>query len=76
MTIAFSVLAFGIPLEWSTAPYAVPLAILGCLVFAPFALLAGAGAIYAKQTQSGIGFVMLRIAFVADFLFPVSCYRA
>lgn len=72
VTIAFAVLAFGMPLEWSTAPYAVPLAILGCLCFAPFALLAGAAAIYAKQAQSGVGFMMMGIAFIAGFLFPVS----
>ncbi len=28
--------------------------------------------IYAKQAQSGVGFMMMGIAFVAGFLFPVS----
>jgi len=72
MTLAFAGIVFGMPIHWSTAALGLPLAILGCLSFAAFALLAAAAVILLKQAQSGIGFVMTGIAFIAGFLFPVA----
>jgi ABC-2 type transport system permease protein len=72
ITIAFAAIVFGMPIQWSTAALAVPLVILGCLSFAPFALLGAAAVIFVKQVQAGVNFVVLGIAFIAGFLFPVA----
>src|SRR5262249_58124797 len=72
ITIAFAAIVFGMPIEWSTAALAFPLVILGCLSFAPFALLGAAAVIFVKQVQAGVNFVVLGIAFIAGFLFPVA----
>jgi ABC-2 type transport system permease protein len=70
--MAFAMIVFGMPIEWSTAWLGFPLVILGCLSFAPFALFGAAGVICVKQAQTGMHFVLLGIAFIAGFLFPVS----
>jgi ABC-2 type transport system permease protein len=72
ITMAFAMIVFGMPIEWSTAWLGFPLVILGCLSFAPFALFGAAGVICVKQAQTGMHFVLLGIAFIAGFLFPVS----
>lgn len=71
-TIAFAVLAFGMPMHWSTVALGLPLAVFGCLSFAPFALLGAAAVIFVKQAQSATTLVVTGISFVAGFLFPVS----
>jgi ABC-type transport system involved in cytochrome c biogenesis permease component len=58
VTLTFAGIVFGMPVQWSTAALGLPLAILGCLSFAAFALLAAAAVILLKQAQSGIGFLM------------------
>jgi ABC-2 type transport system permease protein len=71
-TIAFAVLAFGMPMHWSTVALSIPLAVFGCLSFAPFALLGAAAVIFVKQAQSGTAFMVTGISFISGFLFPVS----
>ena len=72
ITLAFAGIVFGMPIHWSTAPLALPLALFGFLSFTPFAVLAAAAVILFKQAQSGIGFAMTGIALVAGFLFPIA----
>jgi ABC-2 type transport system permease protein len=71
-TIAFAVLVFSMPMHWSTVAIAVPLALFGCLSFAPFALLGAGAVIFVKQAQTGTAFLVTGISFIAGFLFPVS----
>jgi ABC-2 type transport system permease protein len=71
-TIAFAVLVFGMPMHWPTVALSIPLAVFGCLSFAPFALLGAAAVIFVKQAQTGTAFMVTGISFVAGFLFPVS----
>jgi ABC-2 type transport system permease protein len=63
---------FGIPLEWETAPLAVPLGILAALCFAPFALMLAASALLFKGTAAGAGFILTGISLIAGFYFPIS----
>lgn len=65
-------LVFGLDIEWSTAPLAVPVALLGALSFAPFALLMAAAVMVVKQVSGGVGFITTGFAFVGGFFFPVA----
>lgn len=71
-TIAFAVVVFGMPMHWSTVPLSLPLAVFGCLSFAPFALLGAAAVIFVKQAQSGTALLVTGISFISGFLFPVA----
>lgn len=71
VTITFAVLAFGMPIR-ATAPLALPTAVLAALSFTPFALLAAAAVIAAKQAQTGIGFAVTGISLISGVFFPTS----
>ena len=71
-TIAFAAIVFGMPMHWSTVALGIPLAVFGCLSFAPFALLGAAAVIVVKQAQSGTGLWSPGSRFISGFLFPVS----
>lgn len=62
---------FPLDVHWSTAPLAFPVALLGALSFAPFALLMAAAVITAKQVTGAVPFVTTALAFLGGFLFPV-----
>jgi ABC-2 type transport system permease protein len=76
ITIAFAAIVFGMPLRWETAALAIPLAVAGCLAFAPFALLGAGLVVLVKQAQSGLTFVVTGISFIAGFMFPVALLPA
>jgi ABC-2 type transport system permease protein len=71
MTLVVAAAAFGMDIQWSTAGFAVPVALLGALAFAPFALLLAASALTIKQAGMGAGFVVTGITLIGGFLFPV-----
>ena len=70
VTLAFAAIVFHMPVHWSTAPLALPVALLGTLSFVPFAMLLVAGALVVKQAGIGASFVMTGISLVAGFFFP------
>jgi ABC-2 type transport system permease protein len=72
ITISFAAVVFGMPLRWDTAPLAIPVAVAGCLAFAPFALIGAGLVVLVKQAQSGLNFVVTGISFIAGFIFPVA----
>jgi ABC-2 type transport system permease protein len=63
---------FGLPIEWSTAPLAVPAAVLGALAFMPFGFLISALMLLMKQASAAAGFVVTGISIIAGLYFPVS----
>lgn len=69
---AIAILAFGMPVEWPTVPLAIPVALVGALAFAPFALVITASVLTVKQAGAGTGFVVSLIALIGGFFFPVS----
>jgi ABC-type multidrug transport system permease subunit len=71
ITISFAALVFDMPIK-ATAPLAIPAAALGAFAFAPFALLAAAVVVVAKQAQSGVGFLITGISLIGGFFFPVT----
>jgi ABC-type multidrug transport system permease subunit len=70
--LVLAALIFGVDIDWSTAPLAIPVAALGTLSFAPFALMMAAGVVMFKQVSGGVTFVTTGMAFVGGFFFPVS----
>ena len=71
-TLVLAAAVFGMDLEWATLPLAIPLGVLACLAFAPFALALAAAAILFKQTAAGTGFILTGISLIAGFYFPVT----
>jgi ABC-2 type transport system permease protein len=72
LTLTFAAVIFGMPIEWSTAPLAIPVGALGALAFAPFALLVAGAVIVVKQAGMGAGFLVTGISLVGGFFFPVA----
>jgi ABC-2 type transport system permease protein len=70
--LALAAAVFGMHLEWSTVPLALPVAILGALAFVPFALLLAAAVLAIKQAGAGAGFLVTGISLIGGFLFPVA----
>jgi hypothetical protein len=70
--IVVAAIVFPLDLHWSTAPLAVPVALLGALSFAPFALLMAAAVVTLKQVTGAVPFVTTAMAFVGGFFFPVA----
>ncbi|HEX6490746.1 MAG TPA: ABC transporter permease, partial [Gaiellaceae bacterium] len=70
VTLAFASIVFHMPVHWSTAALALPVALLGTLSFVPFAMLIVAGSLVVKQASVGAGFVMTGISLVGGFFFP------
>lgn len=71
VTLTIAAALFGMDIQWSTAPLALPIALLGTLAFAPFALLLAASVLTIKQAGMGAGFVVTGIALIGGFFFPV-----
>jgi ABC-2 type transport system permease protein len=64
--------AFGLDLQWSTVPAAVPIAILSLLAFAPFGVLLLASVVLIKRAPPGASYVVVGLSLVAGLYFPVS----
>jgi ABC-2 type transport system permease protein len=71
-TLGFAEAFFGLHLMWPSALLAVPVAALGALAFAPFAVGLAAAVVSFKQAVGGAGFVVTGVTLVGGFLFPVS----
>jgi ABC-2 type transport system permease protein len=70
-SLVFAGLVFGLQLRWSTAPLALPVALLGAAAFAPFGLVMTAAVVVFKQTNAGATFVIAGITLLAGVYFPV-----
>jgi ABC-2 type transport system permease protein len=71
-SIGFAAIVFGLPLHWSTVPFAIPTAVLASFAFIPFALLVCAAMMIFKQAASLAGLISTGLSFVGGFLFPVA----
>jgi ABC-2 type transport system permease protein len=69
--LLFAAIVFGLPVEWSTVPLAVPAFLLGAVAFAPFGLMIVAAVVVWKQA-TGVAWIMAGITLLAGFYFPVS----
>jgi ABC-2 type transport system permease protein len=69
--LAFAAVVFDLPVQWDSAPLALPVFVLAGLAFAPFGLLLMAGVLLWKQA-TGTAWVMAAITLIAGFYFPVA----
>jgi ABC-2 type transport system permease protein len=70
--LIFAATVFNAPIEWSTAPLAIPVAFLAALSFSPFGLFFLAGILIVKQAFAGATWVVAGISLVAGLYFPTS----
>jgi ABC-2 type transport system permease protein len=71
LMLGFAGLVFGVPVEWETAPLAIPVAALAAMAFAPFGLLLLAAVLVFKQALGGATWIVALISLVAGLYFPV-----
>lgn len=71
VSLAIASIAFGLDLRWSTAPLALPAALLGAASFAPFGLAMAAAVVVFKQTNAGSTFIITGITLLAGIYFPI-----
>jgi ABC-2 type transport system permease protein len=72
ISVAFAGIVFGLPIEWSTAGFAVPASILAAAAFAPFALIVSAAVLAFKQAGAVTGFIVTGLSLVGGFFFPIN----
>jgi ABC-2 type transport system permease protein len=70
--LVFAALVFGLELQWSTVPLAIPLALLAIIAFAPFGILLQASVVIAKRAPPGTNYVIVLIALISGLYFPIA----
>jgi ABC-2 type transport system permease protein len=70
--LTFAYLVFGLPVEWSTAAIALPVAVLGTFAFACFGVALVGTVLIAKQAIAGTNWIVALISLVAGLYFPVT----
>lgn len=71
LMLVLATVLFGLPLA-TTAPLAIPVAMLGTLAFMPFALLLVAMVMAFKQVSSASQFIVTAVAIVGGLYFPIA----
>jgi ABC-2 type transport system permease protein len=72
ITIVFAALVFGMPMRWSTAPLALPVAVLGGLAFLPLAVVITGAVLVVKKAGTGGGMLVTLLMLVGGVLFPIA----
>lgn len=72
LTLGIAAAVFGLALEWSTVPVAIPVALLGAFSFAPFGIAIAALAMIFKGTNVGATLIVAGLSLVAGLYFPPS----
>jgi ABC-2 type transport system permease protein len=63
---------FGLPVVWSTAPLAYPVALLGSGAFAALGMFFAASVLIFKRMMAGAGLLLTLISFTSGVYFPVT----
>ena len=63
---------FGLDLQWSTVPLAIPVAVLSLFAFAPFGILLLASVTLNKKAPPGANYLIAALSLVAGLYFPVA----
>jgi ABC-2 type transport system permease protein len=72
VTLMLGCVIFGLQLDWSTAPVAIPVMFLVLLAFLPFGILFASLTIVIKQGNVGTSWVIALLSIVGGLYFPVS----
>jgi ABC-2 type transport system permease protein len=70
--LAFAGLVFGLQIQWSTAPLAIPVALIGTCAFACFGVMLVGVVLVAKRASAGTTWVVAGISLIAGLYFPVA----
>ena len=70
--LAFAGLVFGVEVEWTTLPLALPIALLAGVSFASFGVLLLAMVLVMKQAAAGTTWIVAGISLVSGLYFPVA----
>jgi ABC-2 type transport system permease protein len=70
--LAFGALVFELPVEWSTAALALPVAVLGTVAFASFGVVLVGLVLVVKQVTTGTTWIVAGISLIAGLYFPVA----
>ncbi len=72
ITLTLACVIFGLQLDWSTAPLAIPVMFLVLLSFLPFGILFASLTVVVKQGNVGTTWVIALLSIVGGLYFPVS----
>jgi ABC-2 type transport system permease protein len=67
-----AVALFGLRLQWSTAPLAIPLGLLDALALAPLSVVLLAAGVLVKSVSSGVGWLLTGLSLLGGVYFPVA----
>ena len=70
--LIFAGLVFGLPIEWSTAAFALPVAVIGSLAFSCFGVMLVGSVLLVKQVAVGTTWIVAAIALISGLYFPVT----
>lgn len=76
LTLGIAAAGFGMPLHWTTVPFALPAAVLGALAFMPFGITLAALTLAFKRLNSATAYVVSGIGLIAGFYFPIALLPA
>lgn len=71
LTLCIGSVVFGMPVRWSTAPLAIPVALAGAALFSALALLGAAGVLVAKQTSTVTAYATIALSLLGGVYFPI-----
>jgi ABC-2 type transport system permease protein len=72
LTIALGSAIFGMPITWSTAPLAIPVALAGGALFSTLGLLFSAAVLVAKQTTAAATYATTALGLFGGIYFPIA----
>jgi ABC-2 type transport system permease protein len=70
--LMFAQIVFGLPVEWSTAALALPVAVIGTFAFSCFGVALVGTMLVFKQAIAGTNWIVALISLVAGLYFPVT----
>jgi ABC-2 type transport system permease protein len=74
--LAIGTVLYGMPVEWSTVPLAIPTAFLGALAFTPFSILLLSITVQVKQAATAATWLTAGVGLVSGLYFPTSLLPA
>ena len=71
LTLAIGGIVFSMPIKWSTAPLAIPVALGGAALFGALGLLFSAAVLVAKQTTAAATYATTALGLLGGVYFPI-----
>jgi hypothetical protein len=72
ITLTIGAILFGLPIAWSTAWLALPVALIGSIAFAAIGLVFAGMVLVVKQASAGANLAVAGFSLIAGLYFPIS----